>query len=131
MRSKSNNYIAIGQAILAAALFGMSAPFSKLLLSEIPPLRFYNFLGVAFNFTTNLSFLVGFITGIPLSKLTMDSLMNAATKDIDFAMSLDLSINSVLSTFIILLVVFLLSRFLVRAKIAKVMPVEILRQQVD
>jgi putative ABC transport system permease protein len=46
-------------------------------------------------------------------------------------MSLDLSINSVLSTFIILLVVFLLSRFLVRAKIAKVMPVEILRQQVD
>jgi putative ABC transport system permease protein len=57
--------------------------------------------------------------------------MNAATKDIDFAMSLDLSINSVLSTFIILLVVFLLSRFLVRAKIAKVMPVEILRQQVD
>jgi len=78
-----------------------------------------------------ISFLVGFITGIPLSKLTMDSFMNAATKDIDFAMSLDLSINSVLSTFIILLVVFLLSRFLVRAKIAKVMPVEILRQQVD
>ncbi len=78
-----------------------------------------------------ISFLVGFITGIPLSKLTMDSFMNAVTKDIDFAMSLDLSINSVLSTFIILLVVFLLSRFLVRAKIAKVMPVEILRQQVD
>ena len=58
MRSKSNNYIAIGQAILAAALFGMSAPFSKLLLSEIPPLRFYNFLGVAFNFTTNLLYIL-------------------------------------------------------------------------
>ncbi|MTI55410.1 MAG: EamA/RhaT family transporter [Geosporobacter ferrireducens] len=30
--------MAIGQAILAAALFGMSAPFSKLLLVKIPPL---------------------------------------------------------------------------------------------
>lgn len=38
MSSKINNYIAIGQAILAAALFGMSTPFSKLLLTKIPPL---------------------------------------------------------------------------------------------
>jgi len=38
MRLKSNNYMAIAQAILAALLFGMNAPFSKLLLSEIPPL---------------------------------------------------------------------------------------------
>jgi len=35
VRSKSNNYIAIGQAILAAALFGMSAPFSKLRKRQI------------------------------------------------------------------------------------------------
>lgn len=34
----NNKYIAIGQAILAAALFGMNAPFSKLLLTRIPPL---------------------------------------------------------------------------------------------
>jgi drug/metabolite transporter (DMT)-like permease len=32
------NHIAIGQAILAAALFGMSAPLSKFLLREISPL---------------------------------------------------------------------------------------------
>lgn len=38
MKSKITNYISVGQAILAAALFGMSAPFSKLLLIEIPPL---------------------------------------------------------------------------------------------
>lgn len=38
MKSKIINYISVGQAILAAALFGMSAPFSKLLLTEIPPL---------------------------------------------------------------------------------------------
>lgn len=38
MRSTITNYLAIGQAILAAALFGMSAPFSKLLLIKIPPL---------------------------------------------------------------------------------------------
>jgi drug/metabolite transporter (DMT)-like permease len=38
MKSNIKNFISIGQAILAAALFGMSAPFSKLLLSEIPPL---------------------------------------------------------------------------------------------
>lgn len=38
MKPKSNNYIAIGQAILAAALFGMSAPFAKLILTKIPPL---------------------------------------------------------------------------------------------
>lgn len=35
---KTNNYISIGQAILAAALFGISAPFSKFLLREISPL---------------------------------------------------------------------------------------------
>lgn len=78
-----------------------------------------------------ISFLAGFVLGIPLSKLTMDSLMSKATKDIDFAMSLDLSANSILSTFVILLLVFLISRFLARQKIAKVMPVEILRSQVD
>ena len=38
MKPAITNYISIGQAILAAALFGMSAPFSKLLLTEIPPL---------------------------------------------------------------------------------------------
>ena len=35
---KANRYFSIAYAILAAALFGMSAPFSKLLLAEIPPL---------------------------------------------------------------------------------------------
>ncbi|WAM33616.1 ABC transporter permease [Caldicellulosiruptor morganii] len=78
-----------------------------------------------------ISFFVGFAAGIPLSRFTMDWLMSTATRDIDFAMSLDLSVNSILSTFAILLLVFLISRFLARQKIAKVMPVEILRQQVD
>lgn len=78
-----------------------------------------------------ISFLVGFVIGVPISKFTMDSLMSAATKDIDFAMSLELSLNGVLSTFVILLLVFLFSRFLVKVKIAKVMPIDILRQQVD
>ncbi|MDF2891146.1 MAG: hypothetical protein K0R80_1513 [Clostridia bacterium] len=35
---KTKNYIPVSQAILAAALFGMSAPFSKFLLREISPL---------------------------------------------------------------------------------------------
>ena len=78
-----------------------------------------------------ISFLVGFVVGVPLSKFTMDSLLNAATKDIDFAMSLDLSLNSVLSTLVILLLVFIFSRLLVKAKIEKVMPIDILRQQGD
>ncbi|ADQ04902.1 protein of unknown function DUF214 [Caldicellulosiruptor owensensis OL] len=78
-----------------------------------------------------VSFVIGFILGVPLSKLTMDSLISRATKDIDFAMSLDLSVNSILSTFAVLTVVFLLSRLLARQKIAKVMPVEILRGQLD
>lgn len=38
MKENTHNYISIAQAILAAALFGISAPFSKLLLVEIPPL---------------------------------------------------------------------------------------------
>lgn len=38
MKQNYKRYVAIGQAILAAALFGMSAPFSKLMLKEIPPL---------------------------------------------------------------------------------------------
>lgn len=78
-----------------------------------------------------VSFMIGFISGIPLSRYVMDSLMNSATKDIDFAMSLDLSFKSIISTFIILIAVFLFSRFSVRIKIAKVMPVDILRQQMD
>lgn len=57
--------------------------------------------------------------------------MSTVTKDIDFAMSLDLSVQSVLSTFVILLLVFLISRFLARQKIARVMPVEILKGQLD
>ncbi|SFE48050.1 putative ABC transport system permease protein [Thermoanaerobacter thermohydrosulfuricus] len=79
----------------------------------------------------NFSFLAGFIIGVPLSKITMDSLMNAATKDIDFAMMLDVSTKSIFSTFAVLFFVFVVSRFLVRKKMAKVMPVEILREQVD
>ena len=78
-----------------------------------------------------ISFLTGFVAGIPLSRFAMDSLMSSATKDIDFSISLDLTLNSVLSTFIILIAVFLISRFSVRSKIAKVMPVEILREQMD
>lgn len=35
---KSKQYVAIIQAILAAALFGISAPISKLLLEKIPPM---------------------------------------------------------------------------------------------
>ncbi|ERI92288.1 putative membrane protein [Clostridiales bacterium oral taxon 876 str. F0540] len=38
MKNNYKRHIAVGQAILAAALFGMSAPFSKLILKEIPPL---------------------------------------------------------------------------------------------
>jgi drug/metabolite transporter (DMT)-like permease len=38
LESKTNRYLSIAYAVLAAALFGMSAPFSKLLLSEVPPL---------------------------------------------------------------------------------------------
>lgn len=37
MFQSKKGYIAVGQAILAAALFGMNAPFSKLLLIELPP----------------------------------------------------------------------------------------------
>lgn len=78
-----------------------------------------------------ISFFIGFVAGIPLSKITMDGLMSTVTKDTDFAMSLDLSVQSVLSTFVILLLVFLISRFLARQKIARVMPVEILKGQLD
>nr|WP_244262210.1 ABC transporter permease [Thermoanaerobacter wiegelii] len=79
----------------------------------------------------NISFLIGFLAGIPLSKVTMDSLMSAATKDIDFAMVLEVSPKSVISTFAVLFLVFVFSRFLVRRKVAKVMPVDVLREQVD
>lgn len=37
MRTNMKDFFTIGQAILAAALFGMSAPFSKLLLQELSP----------------------------------------------------------------------------------------------
>lgn len=38
MTLQNKNYAAVSQAILAAALFGMSAPFSKLLLTKLSPL---------------------------------------------------------------------------------------------
>jgi drug/metabolite transporter (DMT)-like permease len=44
MKPNVKSYIAVEQAILAAALFSMSAPFSKLLLSKIPPLMLSSLL---------------------------------------------------------------------------------------
>lgn len=38
MKLQNKNYAAVSQAIFAAALFGMSAPFSKLLLTKLSPL---------------------------------------------------------------------------------------------
>lgn len=44
MKFKLNYYASVSQAILAAFLFGMSAPFSKLILDIIPPLMLSSLL---------------------------------------------------------------------------------------
>lgn len=50
MDSNTSKYFSITYAVLAAALFGMSAPIAKLLLSEIPPLMMSSlvYLGAGF-----------------------------------------------------------------------------------
>lgn len=42
--AKQNNHFPVGFALLAAVLFGLNAPLSKLLLQEIPPLFMAGFL---------------------------------------------------------------------------------------
>ncbi|AEM72828.1 ABC transporter permease [Caldicellulosiruptor acetigenus] len=134
--SKSIGVIALFSAIIALLIVYV---LSNLTLNEnkknIGILKMLGFkendifkMMLGFN---NISFIIGFILGIPLSKLTMDGLIAQATKDIDFAMSLDLSLQSITSTFVIFGVVYVISRLLAKRKMSKLMPVEILREQVD
>ncbi|WP_019907834.1 ABC transporter permease [Thermoanaerobacter indiensis] len=77
------------------------------------------------------SFAIGFLLGIPLSKFTMNQLMSSATKNTDISLTLDLSWQSVVGCFVVLAATYILSRYLVRRKVAKVMPVDILKEQID
>lgn len=79
----------------------------------------------------NYSFLIGFLVGIPLAKFTMNRLMSSATKDTDISLTLDLSWQSVAGCFVVLAATFIFSRYLVRRKVSKVMPVDILKEQID
>ncbi|WP_026485770.1 ABC transporter permease [Caldanaerobius polysaccharolyticus] len=79
----------------------------------------------------NLSFLVGFVLGVPFSKLVINSLMLSATKEIDFALSIDVKPTAILTGFVVLFATFLLTKYLAGRSIGKITPAEILKEQVD
>jgi len=87
---------------------------------------FYMLLG--FN---NISFMIGFILGIPLFSWLSYALIFSATKNTDFTINLGLNINLILTGFVIVLITFIVSKYLGRLKIDKISPQEIIKDQME
>jgi len=86
----------------------------------------YIFLG--FN---NISFLLGFLLGIPMFNMLVRYIMNAVLRDVDFSMNMRADIKNILITFIVLLIAFTISRYLGRRRIYSISPGIILKEQAE
>ena len=86
----------------------------------------YIFLG--FN---NISFLLGFSLGIPMFNVLVSYIMNAVLRDVDFSMNMKADMKNVFVTFIVLLIAFLISRYLGRRRIYSISPGIILKEQAE
>ncbi|MEZ0537639.1 ABC transporter permease [Caldicellulosiruptoraceae bacterium PP1] len=118
--------------IIIYVLSSLTINESRKNISLFKLLGFYNnevdYMTLGLN---NISFVIGFILGLPFFRILSDALIAYATKDSDFSIDLSLKLSSVLIGFIALLAVYILSRYLGRLKINKIEPVEILKEQMD
>lgn len=79
----------------------------------------------------NISFVVGFLLGIPLYNYMMKILMNQVLRDMDFSLNIKADIQSVLISFLVLLFAFLISKFFARRRIYSISPSVILKEQME
>lgn len=90
--------------------------------------RDVNFMVLGSN---DLLFIVGFLLGIPLFNAMVESLIKEATRDLEFSMVMKASPATWLITLTVLLLTWLLGRYLSHRKIAHLYPTEILKEQLD
>lgn len=79
----------------------------------------------------NLSFIVGFLLGIPLYNTLINFMMNSLLKDVDFSLKMTSSFFGGLVSFLLLLAAFLLSKYLSRKRILSISPSLILKEQAE
>lgn len=79
----------------------------------------------------NFSFLIGFLLGIPLFNLFIDRIMNVVLRDMDFSLNMKIDIKNLITTFMVLLIAFIVSRYLGRRRIYSISPNIILKEQAE
>ncbi|MCX7831691.1 MAG: FtsX-like permease family protein [Actinobacteria bacterium] len=79
----------------------------------------------------NYSFLVGFVLGIPAYSYFISYIYKQLIKQVDFAIEMRTGIQEGLISFLLLLLVFFISKWLSLRKIYKISAAEILKEQMD
>lgn len=79
----------------------------------------------------DISFVIGFLLGIPLFNYFMNLLMKNVLKDLDFSLELKTSFQDIIIAFLILLVAFVISKYFGRKKIYSISPSIILKEQME
>ncbi len=77
----------------------------------------------------NLSFIIGFLLGIPLYNTLIDYLIKEILRDVDFSFKMQAQFKDILFSFTYLFIAFLLSRYLGRRRIKSISPAVILKEQ--
>jgi putative ABC transport system permease protein len=80
---------------------------------------------------SNISFLIGFLLGIPLYNAFIRYIVLVFLRDMDFSLKMYTSFKDIFLSFIILFLAFLISRYLGRRKINKISPNIILKEQAE
>lgn len=79
----------------------------------------------------NFSFLIGFVLGIPAYSYFISYIYKQLIKQVDFAIEMRAGINEAFVSFLLLLFVYFISKWLSLRKIYKISAAEILKEQMD
>ncbi len=79
----------------------------------------------------NISFILGFLLGIPIFNYFVQAFYMQLIKDLDFSIRMEVSLQGVLIAFIVLGLVFVLTKYLSKRKIFKIPPAVILKEQME
>lgn len=90
--------------------------------------RELNFIFLGFN---NISFIIGFLLGIPMFHYLMNLLMKNVMKDLDFSLELRSTPQDIIISFLILLFAFGLSKYFGRKRIYNISPSIILKEEME
>lgn len=79
----------------------------------------------------NVSFVIGFLLGIPLFNYFVNYMFNQMLKDVDFSLEMTVGLEETLIAFALLLLVFVFSKYLGRRRIYRISPAAILKEQME